>query len=66
MRIRKRQGETRKAHIKQSRGLITTKMLNIEKLSTTTNYTIYLKNEGADGKNFWCFSHIYQAFLRIR
>ncbi len=30
-------------------------MLNIEKLSTTTNYTIYLKNEGADGKNFWCF-----------
>jgi hypothetical protein len=30
-------------------------MLNIETLNTTTNYTIYLKNEGSDGKNFWCF-----------
>lgn len=30
-------------------------MLSIEALNSATNYTIYLKNESSDGKNFWCF-----------
>lgn len=30
-------------------------MLNIQKLNSTTNYTIYLKNNSSDPKNFWCF-----------
>jgi hypothetical protein len=30
-------------------------MLNIQALNATTNYTIYLKNDSNDGKNFWCF-----------
>jgi hypothetical protein len=30
-------------------------MSNIETLSAGANYTIYLKNESNDDKNFWCF-----------
>jgi hypothetical protein len=30
-------------------------MLNIHDPNDVTNYTIYLKNEGATAKNFWCF-----------
>lgn len=30
-------------------------MLNIDALNSVTNYTIYLKNESSDYKNFWCF-----------
>ncbi|AUC76395.1 MULTISPECIES: hypothetical protein [unclassified Olleya] len=30
-------------------------MLNLRKLESTTNYKIYLVNEGSTSKNFWCF-----------
>ncbi|PIF31486.1 hypothetical protein CLU81_1976 [Flavobacterium sp. 9] len=30
-------------------------MLNLEALNSVNHYTIYLKNEGSDAKNFWCF-----------
>lgn len=30
-------------------------MFSLEALNSTTNYTIYLKNESSDDKNFWCF-----------
>jgi len=30
-------------------------MLNTQLLDSVTNYTIYLKNDSNDGKNFWCF-----------
>ncbi|MES2574648.1 MAG: hypothetical protein V4572_06880 [Bacteroidota bacterium] len=30
-------------------------MINIQTLNSTTNYTIYLKNESSDPRSFWCF-----------
>lgn len=30
-------------------------MLNLNKLQATTDYKIYLVNEGSTSKNFWCF-----------
>jgi len=30
-------------------------MINLDVFNSTTNYEIYLVNEGADAQNFWCF-----------
>ena len=30
-------------------------MINLHQFNSTTNYKIYLVNEGATSKNFWCF-----------
>ena len=30
-------------------------MINLTKFSTTTNYKIYVVNQGANAANFWCF-----------